>query len=654
VDEGLLPRRELFPDFAGARYRFSVTLSPDGERLCWIVRGPDGISLWTSAADGSGEREQSATRGPGEILSCRWAYTSRHLLYQRPAAGGTGSRVYCLDVTTGQIRNLTPDEAGTASINGLSPRFPDEALLTVEHRAPAGVEVRRVHLTTGRPTHTLRYPGYRSVFSDDRFRLRLAMKTVAGGAKESYAAGEDGSWRRLFRLKREMAPLTRRADPLGFDGSGTRVYLLDNRRADTVAVTACDLRTGKTKTIGSSRRADVAAVLLHPRRRTVQAFSYRYDRVRWKVVDPEVEADLARLQRAVDGELSLPSRSLDDRRWIAAYAMLDGSTHYYLYDRDRLATRFLFASHEIFKGLPLAPMRTIILSARDGLPLTGYLTLPPDAAANDGNTSRRPLPMILLVHGGPYGRDEWGFHGEHQWLANRGYAVLGVNYRGSTSFGRKFIEAADHEWGGKLLDDLLAAAGWAVGQKIADPRRIAVMGSSFGGYLTLLALARYPQRFACGIDRAGPANLARFASELSAAGPDAARYVRRRIADPQSPRGKRLLEEWSPVNAVHRIQRPLLIAQGGQETSVQREEKQWIAQELLDRKRVATYVEFPAEGHTFFRRETRLAYYAIIEAFLARHLGGRSEPFQDDVSHRVIGTTLGHQKIPGLADALCR
>jgi dipeptidyl aminopeptidase/acylaminoacyl peptidase len=396
-------------------------------------------------------------------------------------------------------------------------------------------------------------------------------------------------------------------------------------------------------------QADVEEVLFDPIQRTVIAAARVNGRRVWSAIDPAVERHLAALRSLENGELSVRSRSLDGEQWLVEYEMLDTSSRYYLYDSETGKSRFLFASGTTFSELPLAEMHSVEITARDGLRLAGYLTLPQGAKSNEAARPKERLPLVLLVHGGPYGRDGWGFHGEHQLLANRGYAVLSVNYRGSEGFGKRFIEAADREWGGKVLDDVVDTAEWAIRERIADRDRIALMGSSFGGYLTLLALTKHPDTFVCGIDRAGPANLERFAEETAKSDSE---YATRRIGDPQSAQSRRLLREWSPLFQVDRIKRPVLIFQGGRETERQKEDKKRIVRALLERSVPATYLEFPEEEHSFRGRTTRLAYYSVIESFLKRHLSGQAEPMGSHVSRSVVGECLGSSHVEELTAVL--
>jgi len=238
--------------------------------------------------------------------------------------------------------------------------------------------------------------------------------------------------------------------------------------------------------------------------------SFNFDRNRWKFLDPAVEADFNVLSKVSPGDVSVASQSHDNQLWVVGFLLDNGPAKVYLYDRRTKEAKFLFTNRKELEGLPLAKMQPRIIKSRDGLELISYLTLPvEDASESEAVKPRpsKPLPMVLFVHGGPWARDSWGYNPIHQLLANRGYAVLSVNYRGSTGFGKNFLNAGMKEWARKMHSDLLDAVDWAVAERIADPKKVAIMGGSYGGYATLVGVAMTPDVFACGVDIVGPSNI---------------------------------------------------------------------------------------------------------------------------------------------------
>jgi dipeptidyl aminopeptidase/acylaminoacyl peptidase len=332
-----------------------------------------------------------------------------------------------------------------------------------------------------------------------------------------------------------------------------------------------------------------------------------------------------------------------------------------LYDRPTKRTTFLFTNRQALEGLPLARMHSAVIRARDGLELVSYYTLPAGHGrqTTDGKSPPSvvsslpsPLPLVLLVHGGPWGRDVWGYHAIHQWLANRGYAVLSVNFRGSAGFGKAFVNAGNLEWGARMHDDLLDAVQWAIDAGIADPDRVAIMGGSYGGYATLAGLTFTPETFACGVDIVGPSNLVTLLETVPPYWEPMIKVFTTRVGDHRTEEGRAFLRSRSPLTYVDNIQRPLLIGQGANDPRVKQAESDQIVQAMQAKQIPVTYVLYPDEGHGFARPENNLSFFAVAEAFLAQHLEERFEPIGEDFANSSIRVLTGQEQIPGLADGL--
>jgi dipeptidyl aminopeptidase/acylaminoacyl peptidase len=332
--------------------------------------------------------------------------------------------------------------------------------------------------------------------------------------------------------------------------------------------------------------------------------------------------------------------------------MDDGPVRFYHYDRKQRASRFLFTSRSDLQGLPLVRMHPVVIKSRDGLDLVSYLSLPPNTETGGGLRPRRPVPLVLEVHGGPWARDAWGFNPEHQLWANRGYAVLSVNYRGSTGFGKQFVNAGNLQLGAKMQDDLVDAVRWAIEEKIADPKRVAITGFSYGGYAALMGLAMTPDLYACGVDIVGPSNLLTLLRSIPPYWQPVIEMFKVRVGDYSTDAGRRFLEERSPLTYADRMRRPLLIGQGANDPRVKQTESTQIVAALEQKKIPVTYVLFPDEGHGFARPPNRLAFYAVAEAFLAEHLGGRYQPINGAFRQSTITVPVGADQVPGLEAAL--
>jgi dipeptidyl aminopeptidase/acylaminoacyl peptidase len=324
----------------------------------------------------------------------------------------------------------------------------------------------------------------------------------------------------------------------------------------------------------------------------------------------------------------------------------------YLYDRKAGTITKLFDQRPALAKAPLVPMQSLELKARDGLTLISYLSLPPGSDTNGDGVPESPVPMVLNVHGGPWGRDTYGFDNEHQWLANRGYAVLSVNYRGSTGLGKGFVNASNKEWAGKMHDDLLDAVEWAVKQRVTTSDKVAIYGGSYGGYATLVGMTFTPDAFACGVDIVGPSNLATLLASIPPYWKSFYEEFAVRVGDPRTEEGKKLLADRSPISRVDAIKKPLLIAQGANDPRVKRAESDQIVKAMKDKNLPVTYVLYPEEGHGFAQPANRTSFYAIAEGFLSQCLGGRYQPVGDDFKGAKLEVLEGQQYVPGLEAAL--
>ena len=640
----LIPRRVFF----GNPDRTQVTISPDGAHLAWLAPRDGVLNVWVAPRERPADaRPVTADAGRG-IRFYAWAYTGRDILYIQDKGGDENWRVYSADVNTGEVGDLTPFDGVAAQIVGLSHRRPDELLVALNNRDPQWHDIYRVNLTSGERTLLLQHDRFIGVEVDDDLTIRAAIQmTPSGGLDIFRADGDDWTLWQAFPAEDMLT-----ASIVGFDKTGHVLYLRDSRDRDTAALVAIDITTGERSLLAADERADADLVLRHPTERHVQAVAFDYERKEWQVLDPAIAADMAFLRDVTDGDAEITSRSLDDRFWLVAYVVDDGPVRYYLYDRQRQAADFLFTNRAELEGLPLANMRPAVVPARDGLNLVVYYTLPPGSDSDGDGIPDAPLPLVFIPHGGPWGRDTWGFNGWHQWLANRGYAVLSVNFRSSTGFGKSFTNAGDFEWGGKILADQQDGVQWAIAQGIADPARVAVMGGSFGGYSTLAGLTFYPEVFACGVDIVGPSNLITLLETIPPYWKPMIELFTMRVGDHRTEEGRALLKAHSPLTYVDRIVRPLLIAQGANDPRVKQAESDQIVTAMQARGIPVAYALYPDEGHGFARPQNNLSFAALAEAFLARCLGGRVQPIGDDLTGSSLTVPVGAEEVPGLVEAL--
>jgi dipeptidyl aminopeptidase/acylaminoacyl peptidase len=642
---GLIPRRVLFdnPDKADPQ------ISPDGKHLSYLAPVNGVLNVWVGPIDKPDEAKAITRDTKRGIRNYRWAHTNDRIVYIQDANGDEDWHVYSTPIDGSETKDLTPEKKVSARIEAVSHKFPSEIIVGLNDRDPRFHDVYRINITSGEKKLALKNTEFAGFVFDEDYRPRLALKFTPDGGN-SYSQQDDaGAWKEAFKVP---AGDTLTTQPAGFDKTGDVLYLTDSRGRDTGALTTLDIRSGKQTVVAQDPKCDAGDVMLHPTERALQAVSFDYDRNHWVFKDPAVEADFAQLKKVADGEITVTSRTLDDKHWIVAFMLDNGPVRYYHYDRDAKKARFLFSNRKSLEGQPLQKMHPVIIKARDGLDLVSYLTLPPGADPEGKGRPNQPVPMVLFVHGGPWGRDTWGYNPVHQFLANRGYAVLSVNFRGSTGFGKKFVNAGDREWGRKMHDDLIDAVDWAVKEKIADPDKVAIAGGSYGGYATLAGVTMTPDKFACGVDIVGPSNLNTLLNSIPPYWAPILQLFKDRVGDPTTEEGKKLLTERSPLTYAAQIKRPLLIGQGANDPRVKQAESDQIVKAMQEHKIPVTYVLFPDEGHGFARPPNNLAFFAISEAFLARNLGGRYEAIGDAFEGSSVKVPTGAADVPGLAEKL--
>jgi dipeptidyl aminopeptidase/acylaminoacyl peptidase len=536
-----------------------------------------------------------------------------------------------------------------ARIQETSPQFPEELLIGLNDRNPQLHDVYRINIVTGTRGLVQQNDGFAGFLTDENFNVRFALRLTSDGGSEMLRLTETGHWERFIKVDMEDTLTT---SPIGFDKTGSVMYLVDSRGRNTAALTSLNLDTRELTLIAEDDRADVSDTMAHPTEKTLQAVSFTYLRKEWQTLDPSIAPDLDYLRTVADGDIEVTSRTLDDRHWIVAYLLDNGPVRYYHYDREQKDARFLFTNRKALEGLPLARMHPVSIKSRDNRDLVSYYTLPLDSDQEEDGHPDHPLPAVLLVHGGPWHRDDWGYNPLHQLLANRGYAVLSVNFRGSTGLGKDFINAANLEWGGKMHDDLIDTVQWAIEQGMADPERVAIMGGSYGGYATLVGMTFTPDIFACGVDIVGPSNLFTLINSIPPYWQPQIELWATRVGDHRTEEGQALLNERSPLSYVDQIRRPLLIGQGANDPRVKQSESDQIVQAMQAKGIPVTYVLYPDEGHGFARPENNLSFFAAAEAFLSKCLGGRHEPVGEDFKGSSITVPSGKEHVPGLAEAL--
>jgi dipeptidyl aminopeptidase/acylaminoacyl peptidase len=610
----LVPRHVLF----GNPERVSPHISPDGSQLAWIAPHDGVLNVWVAPVGAGGvdwDAAQVVTEDKDRgVRVFAWARDGRHLLYLQDTGGDENWRLYDVDMVTMTRRDLTPFDGIAARIIATRKSHRNEVLVAMNRENPELHDVFRLDLTTGELEKLIENPGYAGWLADEDLVVRAAISPLPdGGFDLLVRESADAEWRTLLTIGAEDAPSS---DILAFSGDGASLLVISSAGTDTGRLARIDIASGQPEVLLEDPEADVAGAILHPDTRDPQIVEVLKDRAEYHVLDPGVDADFKAIRDLHHGDPQLVGRDEADQTWLVAFLDDTGPTSYYAYDRASRTGSFLFDSRPELSRYTLAPMEPFSYQARDGLTVHGYVTFPPDGG-------RSGLPAVLNVHGGPQVRDTWGFDPEAQWLANRGYMCIQVNYRGSTGYGKSFVTAGDREWGAKMHTDLLDAVNYAVEQGWADPARVAIYGGSYGGYAALVGAAFTPDVFCCAVDIVGPSNLQTLLESIPPYWKPMAAQLYRRVGNPETDR--EFLWSRSPLSRARDIRIPLLIAQGANDPRVKQAESEQIVAALKDAGIDYEYMLFPDEGHGFAKPQNRLKFYAAAERFLARYLGGRFE-----------------------------
>lgn len=606
----LIPRDILF----GNPEKSSPQVSPDGTRMAYIAPVDTVLNVWVGTTGQNDYRPltQDTERG---VRFYAWAADNRHILYTQDIKGDENWRLYATDLQSGQTRDLTPFEQVQARVVARDKHFPNELLVGLNKDNPQSHDVYHLDLSTGELALVARNPGNILAWVvDAQFKVRGAMAAAPDGSGAMdmlVRAGEDAEWSKLLTWDAED---NQSSGPVGFTLDGQALYLEDSRNVNAGRLVKLEIATGNTTVVAQDPDYDVSNIMIHPDTREIQAVAFAKDRVEWTVLDESIRADFDYIRTLHRGDFAVSSRDDADATWIIAFTTDDGPVSYYAYNRASRTATFLFDNQPALNSYTLSTMQPFAFTARDGLTIHGYLTSPPGC---DGKN----LPMVLYVHGGPWARDTWGYRPDAQWFANRGYACLQVNYRGSTGYGKHFMNAGNKEWGGKMHDDLVDGVQWAVAQGIADPRRVAIFGGSYGGYAALVGATFTPDLFCCAVDIVGPSNIITLIQTIPPYWRPMIAVFHQRVGNPETE--EEFLKSRSPLFKVDQIRIPMLIAQGANDPRVKQAESEQIIEAMKSKGIPYQYILFPDEGHGLAREENRLAFFAAAEKFLAQHLGGR-------------------------------
>jgi len=612
----LLPLEHFFdnPERAGAR------LSPDGQTISFLAPRDGVLNVWVRPREGGPERPITDDRNRG-VSSYFWSRDGRYVLFVQDSGGDENYHVYAVDPRApDRVRDLTPFAGVRAGIVAAPRATPRQILVSMNRRDPSVFDVYALNLASGRLVVVAENPGNVIGWTADRDGVVRAARaqTPTGDFAILVRDSAAGPFRQVVEFANEDGGYI-----AGFVADGTALWVASARDADLMRLVELDLATGAERVIDADDEADLAAPVISDKTGELLAAAYLRDRLVVHSFDARFRDDWAAIGRLHHGDAGISGQDAEEAAWIVSFDDDRDPGATFLYDRSRGSAEFLHRSRPWLDPETLAPMTPVAITSRDGLVLHSYLTLP----VGDTGTG---LPLVLFVHGGPWARDAWGYDPTVQFLANRGYAVLQVNYRGSTGFGKRFTHAAEHEFAGKMHDDLIDGVEWAITQGIADPARLGIYGGSYGGYAALVGVTFTPDVFAAAVSYVGPSSLVTLARSFPAYWrPLLASTWFRYVGDPDDPDDLADMERRSPLNLVDRITTPLLVIQGANDPRVTKQESDQIVAALRARGVPVDYICKDDEGHGFVKPENRMDAFGAIERFFARHLGGRQAPSTD-------------------------
>lgn len=639
-------------------------LSPDGSMIAAVMPLNGVNNFFVFPADNPAARrpvthydlrDVDPTDVSGD-LTYFWSADGRYLVFLRDQDGNEAEHIMRVDVSSGEIRDLTPFDGVRATVFSRSDLVPDEILVGIDDRRPGRRDLYRLNIVTGERRLIEKNDRFIGYFADNTLEPRTAItveRAEGGIAVTHYFRTRGEDWRRVG-----VFPLTGSGDGgdwpkrgLGFDEENRLLREIWSAGGDTDAVVEVDYASGETRVIARDSRVDIREALVDPRTHEVQAWVRHFTRREWVVLDPSIEADMGYLKGLRAGDLYIESRSRDDRRWVVRYTLANAPEVYYLYSRDTRTAQQLFVVTPALEGLSLVDMFPIVTRSSDGFDLVSYYSLPFSSDPDQDGRPDRAVPFVVLIHGGPSDeRAEYGFSPFIQMLANRGYGVLYVNFRGSAGFGRAFLRAQNGEWGRAMTRDVDEQVRHMIDAGLADAAHIGVIGGSYGGFATLSAFTRSPDLYTCAISFVGPANLETF---LANRPPEWSLDAwAARVGDPRTEEGRALLRERSPITSAHRVRGPLLVIQGANDRRVLQSESDQMVEAVRAHGAPVSYVIFTDEGHNLLRAPNIRAYNALVDVFFGNCLGGRTEPFGDDLANASVVAPVGADLVPGLREAL--
>jgi dipeptidyl aminopeptidase/acylaminoacyl peptidase len=634
----LIARSAMFSDAAVTVAR----LSPDGASVAYIaMRGKGSEVRVRSLTDSSNDRRVDEGVA-GSVLNVWWTPNESNLIYQRTVSEGTHLFLHRQDVS--KAIDLTPIAGASATLARGSLAVPDRIVAEISDTKANSRELWTINLASGERTLLADMKGLSRIHLDNQLRPRVAERRKLDESVELLRHTESGSWEAFRTLGPDSAQVT---GVVGLHGNGETLYVVDNAGRDRSALFAVNVSTGEDHVLAEDPDADIRPVaMLDPKTGEVLSASANFGALRRYHLRNDVRDGFSFLEHALGGDIGVNDASADLRTWLVA-PMDGGPMRYFAYQRDSERVVPLFPMYESLAGHTFGRRLGRVVEVRDGLRFPVHVYLPPTVK---GDLPAAPLPTMIFVHGGPhvaYPWDSWTTNRVLQLLADRGYTVIRVEFRGAGGMGKRVWEAGAFEWGGAAYHDVLDITSWAIREKIADKDRVGIFGWSYGGYMAMHALTQPDNPFACGISMYGPSDLGVLLGQSPF-------FFRKRIADERTPEGARILQEQSPIHHVESLSAPLLMTNGGEDKIIPHLTQ---ADPFVDKAKARgaklTYLYYPNEQHDYSQAANWISFWAVAEHFLAKHLGGQSEPYGNDLGGATsMKVVTGEEFVPGLAEAL--
>lgn len=606
----LIPRSVLF----GNPLKTSPKISPDGKQMAYLAPVNNVLNVWVGAIgyDDAKPVTNDTDRG---VINYFWSQDNNNILYLQDVNGNENWRLYAVELETGQTKDLTPFDEVQVQIVAHDKHYPNDLILAMNKENPQVHDIYHLNLQTGELNRIAENPGHFAGWEvDTDLKVRGAMAAnQEGGFDLLVRENENSEWKNLVCWEIEDSL---NSGAVSFSKDGKYIYLKDSRNYNTGRLVKMEITSGKSEVVIEDPEYDVSDVMINPDTYEIQMASFNKARNENVILDNLIKDDVGAIAKLNTGDFVIYDRDDADKTWLVGFTKDDGPTSFYTFDRNNKQGTFLFYSKPDLTKYRLASMEPFSFKSRDGLTIHGYITFPP------GNTNKN-LPTVLNVHGGPWWRDTWGYNPEAQWIANRGYVCLQVNFRGSTGYGKNFLNAGDREWGAKMHDDLLDAVNWSVEQGYTDSKKVAIYGGSYGGYAALVGATFTPDFFCCAIDIVGPSSIITLIKTIPPYWSTFLANFQKRVGNPDTE--EEFLKSRSPLFKVDQIKIPMLIAQGANDPRVKQSEAEQIVEAMKSKGIDYEYLLFPDEGHGFVKPENKIKFYAATEKFLAKHLGGRYE-----------------------------